>query len=203
MRPCECIIRAVRLVLASRSPRRAALLRAAGLAFDIDPVDIDERPRDGEPPRDYVTRLALEKARQAACRNPGSLVLGADTAVLVGRRLLGKPADVAEAAGMLKLLSGRTHRVLTGVALCGGASSWTAVEVTRVHFLPLTDREIAWYVGTGEPDGKAGAYAIQGLGSRFVDRIEGSYTNVVGLPVTAVYRRLVEIGWPGLLDRRP
>jgi septum formation protein len=192
----------VRLILASRSPRRAALLRAAGFAFDVDPVDIDERPLDGEPPRNYVTRLALEKARRVACRNPGSLVLGADTTVLVGRRLLGKPADSADAAAMLKLLSGRTHRVLTGVALCLDSSSWTAVEVTWVRFLPLTDDEIAWYVGTGEPDGKAGAYAIQGLGSRFVDRIEGSYTNVVGLPVTTVYRRLVEIGWPGLLDRQ-
>lgn len=193
----------MRLILASHSPRRAALLRAAGFAFDVDPVEIDERPLNGEPPRDYVRRLALEKARRAACRNPGSLVLGADTAVLAGRRLLGKPADRSDAAAMLKLLSGRTHRVLTGVALCLGSSSWTGLDVTRVRFLPLSDDEIAWYVGTGEPDGKAGAYAIQGLGSRFVDRIEGSYTNVVGLPVTTVYRRLVEMGWSGLFDRRP
>lgn len=186
----------MRLVLASQSPRRAALLEAAGFTFDVDPVEVDERVRDGESPREYVARLALEKARYAACRNPGSVVLGADTAVLAGRRLLGKPADAADAAAMLKRLSGRTHRVLTGVALCLGSSTWTAVEVTRVRFLRLTDREIAWYVGTGEPDGKAGAYAIQGLASRFVDRIEGSYTNVVGLPVSTVYRGLVTLGWP-------
>jgi septum formation protein len=193
----------VRLILASQSPRRAALLQAAGFAFDVCPVEVDERPLDRESPHDYVTRLALEKARQAACRNPGSVVLGADTAVLAGRRLLGKPAGAADAAAMLKLLSGRTHRVLTGVALCFESSAWTTVEVTRVRFLPLSEREIAWYVGTGEPDGKAGAYAIQGLGSRFVDWIEGSYTNVVGLPVTTVYRWLAEIGWPGLFDGRP
>jgi septum formation protein len=184
----------VDLVLASASPRREQLLAAAGYTFTTTPVEIDEDPTPGESPADYVVRLALRKAEAAACRNPGKIVLGADTTVVVSDKILSKPVSRAEAIQMLKMLSGRWHEVLTGVALCFGDRRLTAVSCTRVRFLRMTEDEINWYVSTGEPFDKAGGYGIQGLGSRFVDRIEGSYSNVVGLPVAVVHRLLKQLG---------
>jgi septum formation protein len=184
----------VRLILASASPRRADLLAAAGFAFDVMPVEIDERVLASERPAEYVSRLALAKAREVARRNPGTPVLGADTAVVVDDRILGKPADAADAAEMLRILSGRTHEVLTGVAICLDGREARDVACTRVRFLQLAPAEIAWYVASGEPYDKAGAYAVQGLASRFVESIDGSYSNVVGLPVATAYRLLQQIG---------
>jgi septum formation protein len=186
--------RAVALLLASASSRRAELLRAAGFEFEISAANVDERRLPAETPAEYVVRLAREKSR-AARRNPGSFVLGADTIVVVDGRFLGKPASHAEARQMLQMLSGRSHAVLTGVAVRNEQQELSGVETSRVHFLPLSNDEIAWYTATGEPEGKAGAYAIQGRASRFVDWIEGSYSNVVGLPVSLVYRLLTQLGW--------
>lgn len=183
-----------RLILASESPRRAELLSAAGFQFDVVPPGIDETPHPGEPPEVYVERAAREKAVQVECRESGTVVLAADTVVVVDGLLLGKPRDDEEAAAMLKRLSGRSHEVLTGVALRAVHEVLTAVERTAVHFLPLSDEEIAWYVASGEPRDKAGAYAVQGLASRFIHRVEGSYSNVVGLPVSTVYQMLKRLG---------
>ena len=184
----ECIIRAVRLILASRSPRRARLLREAGYEIDVVPADVDETRLDGEAPRRYVSRLAAAKASAVAPRAGGGIVVAADTVVLIDGLVLGKPADRRDAESMLRRLSGCTHEVLTGVVVAGGGRVLDAVEVTRVTFAALDAARIAWYAGTGEPDDKAGAYAVQGIGSRFVERIEGSYSNVVGLPVARVDR---------------
>jgi len=178
------------LVLASASPRRVHLLEAAGWTFSVAPVDADESVLDGESPEDYVRRVALAKVRSGICRNPGKLILAADTAVVVDGQVLGKPACAADARRMLKLLAGREHVVLTGVALGDGRREAVEVVRTRVRFLMLTEAEIEWYVASGEPEGKAGGYAIQGRASRFIDWIEGSYTNVVGLPVATVHRLL-------------
>lgn len=179
----------MRLLLASTSPRRAELLRAAGFEFDAVPSDVDESPLPGEQPRDYVLRLALGKAR-AASPAPGQIVVGADTTVVVDGTMLGKPGSAEEAAAMVARLAGRTHEVWTGVALRLDGREVCDVGISRVEFAPMTAEEIAWYVASGEPDGKAGAYAVQGLASRFVTRIEGSYSNVVGLPVALVYQLL-------------
>ncbi len=184
----------MRLILASASPRRAELLAAAGFRFEVLPPEIDERPRPGETPEAFVERAAREKAACVECRDPGTVVLAADTVVLVDGTILGKPSSDDEAMDMLKRLSGRPHEVLTGVAVRTADRTLTAVERTTVHFLPLTEEEVAWYVASGEPRDKAGAYAVQGLASRFVDRIEGSYANVVGLPVATVYRLLRALG---------
>ncbi|MGH9176758.1 MAG: Maf family protein [Vicinamibacterales bacterium] len=178
------------LILASKSPRRGELLAAAGIPYEPVAVDVDESFIRLEPPGDHVRRLAAEKAQAVFATHPTALVLGADTIVLVGGEMLGKPRDDDDATRMLRMLSGREHEVLTGLALVSARG--TAVEVvrTRVWFNPLTEEEIADYVASGEPADKAGAYAIQGLGSRFIDRIQGSYSNVVGLPVALVYRLL-------------
>ena len=184
----------MRLVLASRSPRRADLLTRAGYQFEIAPADIDERVIGGETPVEHVRRLAREKAAVVAHDHSTSIVLGADTVVVVDDVVLGKPFDDADAAGMLRRLSGRTHAVLTGVALHTPQDERCDVESTRVTFRELTAGDLAWYVGSGEPAGKAGAYAIQGRASRFVTRIEGSYTNVVGLPVCLVDHLLGAMG---------
>jgi septum formation protein len=178
-----------RLVLASQSPRRAELLRAAGIDFDVRVADVDESVTAGESPHDYVRRLAVAKAL-AVVRDGHETVLGADTTVVVEGEILGKPADARDAMRMLRLLSGRMHEVLTGVCVARGQDVDTRVARTSVEFLPLSDDEIAWYVATGEPMDKAGAYAIQGRVSRFVSRIDGSYSNVVGLPVSLVYQML-------------
>ncbi|HEY8549704.1 MAG TPA: Maf family protein [Vicinamibacterales bacterium] len=187
-----------RLVLASASPRRAELLSAAGFDFTVRPSDVDESVRPGEAPEDYVRRLALEKARHVAA--PGELVLGADTAVVVDGDLLGKPRSREEAAGMLRRLSGRAHEVLTGVALVAGDREAVDLSRTTVHVHPISEEEIAWYVATPEPYDKAGGYAVQGLASRFIARLDGSYSNVVGLPVDLVYRLMRTFGREGELE---
>jgi septum formation protein len=180
------------LVLASRSPRRAELLTAAGIAFTVRAADIDETLRPGEGARDYVLRLAEEKA-SAVQRDEPEIVLAADTTVVVDSEIMGKPADQADAARMLAALSGRKHEVITGICLQGAGRNVLDIAVTIVWFSPLSDAEIRCYVASGEPMDKAGAYGIQGLASRFIERIEGSYSNVVGLPVGLVYRRLGEL----------
>ena len=184
----------MRLILASASPRRAELLRSAGYDFEIHAVDIDERSEPGEPPAEYVERLAKEKSSRALSdvvsgfsrTMPEAVVLGADTAVVVGEAILGKPHDAEDAARMLRRLSGRSHQVMTGVCLQTTQRSVSHVEISSVTFAPLTEDQIAWYVASGEGGDKAGGYAIQGLASRFVPRIEGSYSNVVGLPIAVV-----------------
>jgi septum formation protein len=179
------------LILASASLRRAELLTTAGIPFEVLPVHVDEAHLGAERPDDHVRRLAEEKARAALDKRGDAVVLGADTVVVIDERILGKPKDPEHAAAMLRALAGRSHEVLTGVAvLAVGRPPRIAVERTRVWMSALGNEEIAWYVATGEPMDKAGAYAIQGLASRFIERIEGSYSNVVGLPVALVYRLL-------------
>lgn len=184
----------MRLVLASASPRRADLLRAAGIPFDVFPVDIDESFRRGEKPEHAVARLAQAKAVAALASHPEAVVLGADTTVVARGEPLAKPADAADAARMLRLLSGRTHEVLTGICLSCKDRRLVHVEPTRVRMAQLGDSEIDWYVSTGEPFDKAGGYAVQGLASRFIEGIDGSYSNVVGLPISSVYELLKELG---------
>jgi len=188
------------LVLASASPRRSELLTQAGYRFRVHPAQISEEPLPGEDPIAYVTRLAREKAEAVfreltAGGEPQELlrasrselaVLGADTTVTLDSAILGKPADAADASRMLRLLSGRTHRVITGVAVITAEGVEVAAEVTAVRFLTLSDAEIADYVASGEPMDKAGAYAIQGRAARWIPRIEGCYFNVVGLPLALV-----------------
>ena len=183
-----------RLVLASASPRRAALLREAGWPFEVAPVDLDETLRPGETAQAYVERLAQAKAAAAASKDPEAVVLGADTTVVVQGQVLGKPVDSADAARMLRLLSGRTHDVLTGICLRKGLRSLVHVESSRVRIAALSDAEIEWYIGTGEPFDKAGGYAVQGLASRFIEAVDGSYSNVVGLPVASVNSLLKQLG---------
>ena len=190
----KCIIPRVPLILASASPRRAALLGDAGFAPVVRPASVDERPHPGEPPAAHVGRIATAKA--LAVTAPGDAwVVAADTIVVVDRSILGKPRDPEEAAGMLERLSGREHDVYTGVAVRRGGSVNVAVAVTRVWFRRLDAATIRWYVESGEPMDKAGAYAIQGRGARFVERIEGSCSNVVGLPVAVVDELLRATGW--------
>jgi septum formation protein len=179
-----------RLVLASASPRRAELLERAGIAFVVDPAAIDESILDGESPSAYAMRVSEAKARVVHGRHPAAVVLAADTIVVVDGAILGKPRDEDDARRMLRLLSGRTHDVLTAIYLMRHGLGQAQVVTTQVDVGPLTEEEIAWYVATGEPRDKAGAYAIQGLASRFVTGIHGSYSNVVGLPVSVVYALL-------------
>jgi len=201
------------LVLASASPRRHELLRNAGIPFIVQPADIDETPLPSEPPLQCAQRLAREKALSVSRTRSQNLVLGADTIVVIDEAILGKPVDADDAVRMLRLLSGRVHRVITGVCLVGTVPSgqWpvigkaeprprsyeilrtenqelrTASETTLVTMSELSEDEIREYVATGEPMDKAGAYAIQGMASRWIPRIEGDYSNVVGLPVAMVY----------------
>jgi len=179
------------LVLASSSPRRSEILQQAGIPFVVRPADIDETPQRDEPPRDYVTRLARDKA-MAVSAGPAEIVLGADTTVVIGGLMLGKPRDSADAVRMLETLSGQRHDVITGICLRTAARVIDDCSATSVWFAALSRREIEEYVAGGEPMDKAGAYAIQGLASRFVERMEGCYFNVMGLPVALVYRRLRE-----------
>ena len=178
-----------RIILASASPRRAEILRTVGWPFEILPVDIDETRHAAESAVDYVQRLACEKAEAATIWRPESIVVAADTTVAVDDHILEKPADEPDAQKMLRLLNNRWHTVLTGVAVIDPRTSKTVVayEETQVKFAAMSDEEIRWYVSTGEPMDKAGAYAIQGLGSRFVAEIRGDYFNVVGLPVRLLY----------------
>jgi septum formation protein len=175
------------LVLASQSPRRAEILRQAGIAFTVRSAVVDETPWPGEKPEDYVLRLAEAKAL-AVPAAPGEIVLGADTTVVIDGRMLGKPDDAADARRMLEALSGRRHEVLTGICLRRETALIRDWAVTQVWFTAMTAAEIDEYVAGGEPMDKAGAYAIQGLASRFIEKIEGCYFNVVGLPVALVYQ---------------
>lgn len=191
------IIKRMRLVLASASLRRAELLRAAGFTFDVEPVDVDETPRPSEAAAEYALRVARDKAAawrlrrtRDAARGDGTCVLAADTVVVADGRILGKPASSDQAREMLTLLSGAIHLVHTGVVVRHNGREVAELATTRVRFIDLSESEIAWYVGSGEAEGKAGAYAIQGRAARFVDWIEGSWSNVVGLPVATVYRIL-------------
>lgn len=189
------------LVLASASPRRAELLDRAGISFVVDPASVDESVLPGESAEAYAGRVARAKALVVHARHPGRAVLAADTVVVVDGAILGKPRDDADARRMLRLLSDRTHDVLTAVCLIQDGAEESFIARTQVTFTPLGDDEIDWYVGTGEPRDKAGAYAIQGLASRFASRIDGSYSNVVGLPVAAVYGRLRPSSRANRLDR--
>ncbi len=197
------------LILASASPRRRELLSQAGFVFEVHPAHISEDPRTDEDPIAYVVRLAREKAqavfdkmkshpddRSVSREVPSLVVLGADTTVTLDGHILGKPEDAVDASRMLRLLSGRTHRVITGVAVVTKKGVEVAAEVTGVRFLALSDQEIAAYVATGEPMDKAGAYAIQGRAARWIPRIEGCYFNVVGLPLALVSTMLEAIDFP-------
>jgi len=177
------------LVLASQSPRRAEILRQAGIPFVVRAAAVDESPLDGERPEDYVVRLAEQKAIAVECR-PGETILGADTTVVINGEMLAKPADPADARRMLSLLSGRRHEVLTGICLRRGPDVTNDWAATHVWFTTITDSEMDEYVASGEPMDKAGAYAIQGLASKFIEKIEGCYFNVVGLPIAMVYRHM-------------
>ena len=174
------------MILASASPRRAELLTTAGFQFTVDAADVDETPHRGEPPADYVLRVARDKARTVAGRHPGRVVVAADTTVVAGGEILGKPTDEADAVRMLARLSDAVHEVWTGVVVARDEQELAEPVLTRVHLRLMTLEEIRWYVATGEPIGKAGAYGIQGRAARFIDRIEGSWSNVVGLPVATV-----------------
>jgi septum formation protein len=178
------------LVLASASPRRQELLRNAGIAFEVQPANIPEDPLPGEGAKDCAERLAREKALSVARQRPHDSVLGADTVVVVDGQLLGKPSDAADAARMLRMLSGRKHQVITGVCLVVNGQPSVASETTLVTVSKITDKDVADYVASREPMDKAGAYAIQGIASRWIPRIEGDYSNVVGLPVALVFRML-------------
>jgi len=182
------------LVLASASPRRRELLGQLGLVFEVSAADIDETPRAGEAAGAYVLRLAQEKARTVATRRPGTWVLAADTTVALDDALLGKPHDATEARRMLGLLSGRTHEVHTGVSLAGPGAEHATVVSTRVTFRTLSPEEITWYAATGEPLDKAGSYAIQGKGGFLVASVEGSPTNVIGLPLGETLELLTRAG---------
>lgn len=186
----------MRLILASASPRRAELLRSAGFTFEIVPADVDETPAAGESAAAYTLRVATDKARAVARRLTlnDAVILAADTEVAMDCRIFGKPADENAAALMLRTLSGAVHDVLTAVVISANGRESSEIVETRVHVTPLSDEDIAWYVRSGEPMGKAGAYGIQGRGARFIERIEGSWSNVVGLPVHAVHRLLARVG---------
>ncbi len=197
------------LILASASPRRQELLRSAGIPFTVQAANIHETPLAGESARDCAERLAREKALAVFQSNPQQCVLGADTIVVVDDVVLGKPRDADDAARMLRLLSGRTHAVITGVCVVGPVASGQSVagrqwsvasnikstsETALVTMCEISEEEIRCYIATGEPMDKAGAYAIQGVASRWIPRIEGDYSNVVGLPVALVYSMLRERG---------
>jgi septum formation protein len=181
------------LILASASPRRQELLRRAGISFTVQPADIDETPRANESPKDCAERLAREKALAVHQSNPQHCVLGADTIVVIDDVILGKPRNREDAARMLRLLAGRTHAVITGVCVVGEKMAGgdlpviSASQTTLVTMSEISDDEIRDYVASGEPMDKAGGYAIQGMASRWIPRIEGDYSNVVGLPVALVY----------------
>lgn len=190
------MLRPGQLVLASASPRRQEILSAAGFSFTVKIADIPEKRLPEEGPVDFVRRLSRLKA-EAVGATGGEIILAADTVVVLDEHILGKPREADEARRMLRLLSGREHEVITGICLKHRGGAIADTERTRVRFVPLDEEEIAGYVATGEPMDKAGAYAIQGLASKFIDRVEGCYFNVVGLPIALVYRHLKSIGGAG------
>lgn len=176
-----------KLILASGSPRRAEILNSVGWPFQKHVADVDESERDGESPEDYVVRLAREKAEAVAVHYPGQLVLGADTTVVIDGQILAKPVDMDDARRMIRLLAGTSHDVLTGVAIVSDRTT-TGIERTLVQFAPMTDAEVNFLAEMGDPLDKAGAYAIQRQAALFIEKIEGDYWNVVGLPIRLVYR---------------
>ncbi|HUP59276.1 MAG TPA: Maf family protein [Thermoanaerobaculia bacterium] len=186
----------MKFILASASPRRRELLASIGIEFDVLPSHIAEVRGEGEAPEEYVARLSREKALWLASEHPTRWVIAADTTVLLGDQLLEKPIDAADAARMLATIAGRTHVVYTGVTLQNLEREHheTRVAESEVRMLPLSEREIEWYVRTGEPLDKAGAYAVQGVGAMFIDSIHGSYTNVVGLPLATLFQMLRRAG---------
>jgi len=177
-----------RLILASASPRRRELLEQAGFTFEVHPAHVNEDPSPNEDPITYVVRLARDKAQTifTELNDSEAIVLGADTTVTLNGHILAKPEDASDAARMLRMLSGRTHRVITGVAVATAIGTEVAAEATGVQFVTLSDEEIAAYIATGEPMDKAGAYGIQGLAAKWIPRVEGCYFNVVGLPLALV-----------------
>ena len=186
----------MKFILASASPRRRELLASISLDFDVVPSHIPEIRGGGESPEEYVARLSREKATAIAEKNPTQWIIAADTTVLLGEELLEKPIDAPDAERTLATISGKTHIVYTGVTLMNLEREWreTRVAESEVRMLPLDAREIAWYVNTGEPLDKAGAYAVQGIGAMFIDSIHGSYTNVVGLPLATLFQMLRKAG---------
>lgn len=176
-----------KLILASASPRRAEILKAVGWEFEKQTADIDESSLEGENAEDYVQRLAAEKARVIAEKNADAMVLGADTIVVIDKKIIGKPKDFDEARRMLKALSGKWHEVLTGVAIVGKSETFIDFQRTSVKFAEISDAEIEFLVQKGKPLDKAGAYAVQEQAALFIEKIEGDYWNVVGLPVNLVY----------------
>ncbi|HET9532937.1 MAG TPA: nucleoside triphosphate pyrophosphatase [Blastocatellia bacterium] len=189
--------RETRIILASASPRRADMLETLGVEFETVPSSVNERPHANEAPADYIIRLARAKVIDIARKRDSGLVIGADTIVVVDGRLLGKPEDRADAERMLRQLSGRWHAVMTGVALYEAGTKREVVDYdkTLVRFAQISDKEIDWYLDSSEPMDKAGAYAIQGKGSIFVEEIAGNYHNVVGLPIPLVYRLAKRLGY--------
>lgn len=192
----------MKFILASSSPRRRELLTSIGIGFDVLPSNVPEVHREGEAPEEYVARLSRDKAEALAKAHPSRWVIAADTTVLLGEQLLEKPVDAADAARMLGAIAGRTHIVYTGVTLENAERAYrdTRVAESEVRMLPLSPAEIEWYVRTGEPLGKAGAYAAQGIGAMFIDSIHGSYTNVVGLPLATLFLMLRRAGIDPLLE---
>jgi septum formation protein len=209
----------MKIVLASASPRRAEILRNGGFPFETLRGSIDETRLPGEPAPEYVLRLAREKGRAAAktlgqtseqAPDPSphpttqpALIVAADTIVSIGKEILGKPTSAEDARRMLRMLGGHTHEVLTGLSITKvpGLTEVSAVESTRVTFLPLSEDDISYYISTGEPFDKAGAYGIQGIGGRYVERVEGCYFNVMGLPLSRLWRALREFGWEPIGDK--
>jgi len=183
-----------RVVLASASPRRRQLLDLIGIAHEVKPANIDETMRAGEAPRRHAERLAREKATKIATRDPDLITIGADTVVVINRKVLGKPRDVAEAVQMLSQLSGREHTVITAVAVARGKKLRSAIEEVRVKFRRLREDEIEAYVATGEPMDKAGAYGIQGYGATIVECINGDYFAVMGLPLARLTALMRDLG---------
>jgi septum formation protein len=186
----------VKFILASSSPRRRQLLESIGLDFEVLPSDVPEVHQPGEAPEEYVARLSRDKAHAIAAAHPSQWVIAADTTVFLGDELLEKPADGADAARMLATIAGQTHLVYTGVTLENVERGWrdTRVAETEVRMLPLSPAEIDWYVASGEPLDKAGAYAAQGIGAVFIESIHGSYTNVVGLPLATLFQMIRRAG---------
>jgi len=193
----------VKFILASSSPRRRELLTSIGLDFDVVPSHVPEEHQPGEAPEEYVARLSREKANAIAAKHPSAWIIAADTTVLLGDQLLEKPVDKKDAERMLSLIAGKTHVVYTGVTLQNVERGYreTRVAESEVRMLPLALEDVRWYVSTGEPLDKAGAYAVQGIGAMFIDSIHGSYTNVVGLPLAMLFQMMRKAGIDLLKDK--
>lgn len=188
------MIKLPKMILASGSPRRAEIMNSVGWEFEKDVPDIDESEAPNESPEDYVLRLARTKAEKIAAAHPGSIVLGADTTVVIQDQILGKPLDLDDARRMIGILAGKWHEVLTAVAVVSAGKTSTGLQRTRVKFAPMTDDEINFLAENGDPLDKAGAYAVQAQAALFIEAIDGDYWNVVGLPISLVYRLVMPAG---------